>query len=115
MEEYDAMFDSMRRGRSTPSPRRSSPRSSSPSPRHTPTYSSRNKRTRSRNPSPPLPLTPPAVVPMSSPAGGGGGGIKKLIKLNTRRKLKQSRKPIKTKFSKIMKTKKNKHHNRYRR
>lgn len=112
MEEYDAMFDSMRRGRSTPSPR-----SPSPSPRHTPTYSSRNRRTRSRNPSPPLPPSPPAVVHMSSPAGGGcgGGGIKKLIKLNTRRKLKQSRKYIKTKFSKIIKTKKNKHHNRYRR
>jgi hypothetical protein len=47
MEEYDAMFDSMRRGRST---HRTSPRS--PSPRHTPTYSSRNRRTRSRNPSP---------------------------------------------------------------
>lgn len=72
MEEYDAMFDSMRRGRSSPSPR--SPRSPSPSPRHTPTYSSRNRRTRSRNPSPPLPPITPEVVPMSSPAGGGGGG-----------------------------------------
>lgn len=52
MEEYDAMFDSMRRGRSSPSPR--SPRSPrpSPSPRRSPTYSSRNRRTRSRNPSP---------------------------------------------------------------
>ena len=46
MEEYDAIFDSMRRGHSSPR----SPRSSSP--RRSPTYSSRNRRTRSRNPSP---------------------------------------------------------------
>ena len=53
MEEYDAMFDSMRRGRSTHRTSPRSPRSPrSPSPRHTPTYSSRNRRTRSRNPSP---------------------------------------------------------------
>jgi hypothetical protein len=82
MEEYDAIFDSMRRGRSTHSTHSSSPRSPrsprspSPSPRHTPTYSSRNRRTRSRNPSPPLPPTPPEVVPPSSPAGGGGGRIR---------------------------------------
>lgn len=59
---------------------------------------------------PPPPPLPPALAPKPSP---GGSGIKKLIKSTTRRKLKQSRKPIKTKFSKIMKTKKNKHHNRY--
>jgi len=47
MEEYDAMLDSMRHG----SPR-SSRSSRSSSPRRSPTYSSRNRRMRSRNPSP---------------------------------------------------------------
>ena len=78
MEEYEAMLDLMRRGsprspsqkRSPRSPR--SPRSSSP--RRSPTYSSRNRRTRSRNPSPPLPPITPEVVPPPSHAGGGGGG-----------------------------------------
>jgi len=76
MEEYDAMFDSMRRGRGHSSPRSPTPRRSprSSSPRRSPTYSSRNRRTRSRNPSPPLPPISPEVVPMSSHAGGGGGG-----------------------------------------
>ena len=63
---------------------------------------------------PPPPSLPPAVVPPPSPAGGGGG-TKKLIKSMKQRKLKQSRKQIKTKLSKTTKTKKNKHHNRYRR
>ena len=85
MEEYDAMFDSMRRGRSThslsPRSRHSprSPRSPSPSPRHTPTYSSRNRRTRSRNPSPMYYFkdedddsSPKSMGSMGS-AGRGGG------------------------------------------
>ena len=68
----------------------------------------------SSHPPPPLPPPlPPAVVPPPSPAGGGG--TKKLIKSMKQRKLKQSRKHIKTKLSKILKTKKNKHNNRYRR
>lgn len=46
MEEYDAMFDSMLRGHSSPR----TPRS--PSPRRSPTYSSKRRHTRSRNPSP---------------------------------------------------------------
>jgi hypothetical protein len=45
MEEYDAMFDSMLRGHSSPR----TPRS--PSPRRSPTYSSKRRHTRSRNPS----------------------------------------------------------------
>jgi hypothetical protein len=83
MEEYDAIFDSMRRGRSTHSSSPRSPRSPrsphSPSPRHTPTYSSRNRRTRSRNPSPAHHLQ--EEEDNSSPkswgsAGRGGGRIK---------------------------------------
>jgi hypothetical protein len=66
------------------------------------------------NTSHPPPPLPPAVVPPPSPAGGGGG-TEKLIKSMKQRKLKQSRKHIKTKLSKILKTKKNKNHNRYRR
>ena len=90
MEEYDAMFDSMRRGRSSPSPRSPrSPRSPSPSPRHTPTYSSRNRRTRSRNPSPPLPPIPPASVPPSSSAGGRGR--RKTITIRHKRRVKKTR------------------------
>ena len=46
MEEYDAMFDSMLHGHSSPR----TPRS--PSPRGSPTYSSKRRHTRSRNPSP---------------------------------------------------------------
>ena len=46
MEEYDAIFDSMLRGHSSPR----SPRS--PSPRRSPIYSSKRRHTRSRNPSP---------------------------------------------------------------
>ena len=87
MEEYDAMFDSMRRGRSSPSPR--SPHSTSPSPRHTPTYSSRNRRTRSRNPSPPLPPIPPASVPPSSSAGGRGR--RKTRTIRHKRRVKKTR------------------------
>jgi hypothetical protein len=48
MEEYDDIFDSVKRGRGQSSP--NSPRS--PSPRYTPKYSSRNRRIRSRNHSP---------------------------------------------------------------
>ena len=55
---------------------------------------------------------PPPPKPLP---GGGGGGTKKIIKSMKQRKLKQSRKPIKTNFSKTTKTKKNKNHNRYRR
>jgi hypothetical protein len=89
MEEYDAMFDSMRRGRSSTSPR--SPRSPrpSPSPRRSPTYSSRNRRTRSRNPSPPLPPIPPDVVPPSSPAGGRGR--RKTRTIRHKRRVKKTR------------------------
>jgi hypothetical protein len=79
MEEYDAMFDSMRRGRITHSLSPRSPRSPSPSPRHTPRYSSRNRRTRSRNPSPMYYFkdedddsTPKSMGSMGS-AGRGGG------------------------------------------
>ena len=92
MEEYDAMFDSMRRGRGTASSSPRSPRSPSPSPRHTPTYSSRNRRTRSRNPSPPLPPIPPADVPPSSSAGGGGGrGRRKTRTIRHKRRVKKTR------------------------
>ena len=92
MEEYDAIFDSMRRGRSTASSSPRSPRSPSPSPRHTPTYSSRNRRTRSRNPSPPLPPIPPAAVPPSSSAGGGGGrGRRKTRTIRHKRRVKKTR------------------------
>ena len=79
MEEYDAMFDSMRRGRSTASSSPRSPRRSpSPSPRHTPRYSSRNRRTRSRNPSPMYYFKDEDEEDNSSPksmgsAGRGGG------------------------------------------
>ena len=93
MEEYDAMFDSMRRGRGTASSSPRSPRSPSPSPRHTPTYSSRNRRTRSRNPSPPLPPITPEVVPMSSPAGGRGRRKTRTIRHKRRvKKTRRSRK-----------------------
>ena len=66
MEEYDAMFDSMRRGRGSPR----SPHS--PSPRHTPRYGSRNRRTRSRNPSPGYrPSSKPRSNDEGSPKSGG--------------------------------------------
>jgi len=69
MEEYDAMFNSMRRGRGSPR----SPRSpNTPSPRHTPRYGSRNRRTRSRNPSPGYrPRSKPRSNDEGSPKSGG--------------------------------------------
>ena len=89
MEEYDAMFDSMRRGRSSTSPRSPRSPSPSPSPRRSPTYSSRNRRTRSRNPSPPLPPITPEVVPPSSPAGGRGR--RKTRTIRHKRRVKKTR------------------------
>jgi len=66
MEEYDAMFDSMLRGHSSPR----TPRS--PSPRRSPTYSSKRRHTRSRNPSPgSRSKSPPKSNDDGSPKSGG--------------------------------------------
>ncbi len=90
MEEYDDMFDSMRRGHGSPrSPR--SPRSSSP--RRSPTTSSRNRRTRSRNPSPMHHFKKEEQEDEGSGkswgsagrGGGGGGGKRRRTRRHQRR------------------------------
>ena len=67
MEEYDAMFDSMLRGPHSPR---------SPSPRRSPTSSSKRRHTRSRNPSPgprsrSRSRSPPKSNDDGSPKSGG--------------------------------------------
>ena len=88
MEEYDAIFDPRRHGHSSPR----SPRSPSPSPRHSPRYSSRNRRTRSRNPSPgSRSRSNHEGSPKSWGSAGRGGGIRTIRHKRGVKKTRRSR------------------------